>query len=87
MFYSFGFWGGPANQLPNKSQINYTWRFILSYERLALAWFFSCPALLILNYPNYISPLGFYLSLFLRTLLYFLLHGWLAGCVAGWLAP
>lgn len=50
-------------ELTTKSQINHTLRLILSYERLILAWLVSY--LLFLNHPDYLLPLGVYLSLFL----------------------
>ena len=71
LFYSFGFLRG----LPPSSQINHTQRLILSYECLALAWLVSCQ--LFLNYPVYLLPLDFYLSLFF-VYLYLLLSLWLA---------
>ena len=73
-FFLFLFFGG----LPPSSQI-ITWRLILSYECLALAWLISSQ--LFLKYPVYLLPLGF-LPLSISVYLFFPSYstsGWVAG--------
>lgn len=60
-----------------------TRRLILSYECPALAWLVSSQLFLTKIILSYLLPLGFYLSLFLYTFLYFFLRGLLCSWVAG----
>ena len=69
----------PFRGLPPSSQIN-TCRLILTCECLALAWLISSQ--LFLNYPIYLLPLGFYLSLFLYfSFFHTPLHCCVIGCL------
>lgn len=73
IFYSWLFWGAHY-PVP-------TWRLILNYECLALAWLVSSQ--LFLNYPIYLLPLGFFPFLTSVILLSLLFCGWLCDWVAG----
>ena len=75
MFYSFGFLRG----LPPSSQINYTWRLILSYECPGLAYF--QPAFLkLFQLPLVSRLLSFSISVYLSLLL----SPWLAVQLGDW---
>lgn len=76
MFYSIDFW------LPNKSHLEACFQLWMS--GLSLANVLS--AFLILNYPDYLSSLGFYLSIsvYLSLLLCVSLCSWVAG---SWCPP
>lgn len=74
LFFVLGLFWGP----PPSSQTNHSCNlFFLLIASLSLAYFL--PALLNLNYPNNLLPLGFSLFLFVYILLSLLLKGWLGG--------
>ena len=73
LFGSFTLLRGPLSSF----QI-ITWRLILTYEYLALAWLISRQ--LFLNYPVYPLPISFYFFLYLSSYS-------MAGFVVRWLAP
>lgn len=79
-FTLFTFWG---TNHPAPKQITHTKAFYyLRMPSLSLSYFLQ--VFLNLSYPDYLMPLGFYLSLYLSVYLYLLLSMWLGVLLGGW---